>query len=311
MTFTALSFSLLHYHTSSRRCLQYGEQYTRGARDTQERLAQDSMQAEASPKPRKLLRSVTHKHVSPEILRSVSSRHVSKHMGRLLRGGFAADAATFELSEPCTSLDVFLSHSWRDSGTLKYLALCLYFNVWLATFAGLGAGLLTLLAQRYLGLIILPFTPIKSFLFDMHELTVGMGLDPQIAPPSATLIYSPTCQLVATTTFVLVFLFGHWLVRPARLFLDKICIHQCDSEKKCAGIRAVDQFILRSETMLILYNDDYFERLWCCFELAAAGIIRPSSAHDAALACAVPGFRCGRHHRRAHCRVRRPPPRPV
>jgi hypothetical protein len=25
-------------------------------------------------------------------------------------------------------IDIFLSHSWRDSGLLKYLALCLHFN---------------------------------------------------------------------------------------------------------------------------------------------------------------------------------------
>ena len=53
------------------------------------------------------------------------------------------------------------------------------------------------------------------------------------------------------------------------MFLDKVCIHQTDPQRKAAGIQAIDQFLVRSKKMLICYNDDYFERLWCCFELAA------------------------------------------
>jgi hypothetical protein len=47
-----------------------------------------------------------------------------------------------------------------------------------------------------------------------------------------------------------------------------VYIHQTP-QKKAAGIQAIDQFLVRSKKMLICYNDDYFERLWCCFELAA------------------------------------------
>ena len=56
---------------------------------------------------------------------------------------------------------------------------------------------------------------------------------------------------------------------PCGSWLWQVCIHQTDAKKKAAGIQAIDQFIHRSSTMLILYNEDYFERLWCCFELAA------------------------------------------
>ena len=82
-------------------------------------------------------------------------------------------------------------------------------------------------------------------------------------------LYSPSCQVIATITFLLVFLLGHYIRPPLRMFLDKVCIHQTDPAKKSAGIQAIDLFISRSKTMLILYNDDYFERLWCTFELAA------------------------------------------
>jgi hypothetical protein len=31
------------------------------------------------------------------------------------------DASTYNLSDPTEKIDAFLSHSWRDSGYLKYL----------------------------------------------------------------------------------------------------------------------------------------------------------------------------------------------
>ena len=56
------------------------------------------------------------------IIRCVSSTHVLENFGEQLRHNVGT-AETYALSEPCTSFDAFLSHSWRDSGLLKYLNL--------------------------------------------------------------------------------------------------------------------------------------------------------------------------------------------
>ena len=48
---------------------------------------------------------------------------------------------------------------------------------------------------------------------------------------------------------------GPPLPKSSGFFLDKICINQTDQKRKLAGIQAIDQFILRSKTMLICYND--------------------------------------------------------
>jgi hypothetical protein len=58
------------------------------------------------------------------------------------------------------------------------------------------------------------------------------------------------------------------LVLRSNALFGTVYIHQTP-QKKAAGIQAIDQFLVRSKKMLICYNDDYFERLWCCFELAA------------------------------------------
>ena len=47
---------------------------------------------------------------------------------------------TFNLSQSVEEIDIFLSHSWRDSGLLKYLALCLHFNGLVAMVAALISG---------------------------------------------------------------------------------------------------------------------------------------------------------------------------
>ena len=67
--------------------------------------------------------------IQSSVLRAVASPRVVKHAGHVLRTGSGGSEATFNLSQPADEIDIFLSHSWRDSGLLKYLALCLYFKI--------------------------------------------------------------------------------------------------------------------------------------------------------------------------------------
>ena len=222
------------------------------------------------------------KAVEADILRSVQTHKVAKEFGSVLRSGSTGNEQTYQLSQPCAEIDVFLSHSWRDSGLLKYLALCLYFNTSMATVAAVLAGLACFYLQACKGFAVpfLPFTRTQVFYHDFLGMLRVMGLELHSSVRDnparyrwmdfeLRLICSPTCQLAAITAFVLVFLFGHRMRPPRSMFLDKVCIHQTDQKKKAAGIAAIDVFIDRSSLCLILYNNDYFERLWCCFELAA------------------------------------------
>jgi hypothetical protein len=52
-------------------------------------------------------------------------------------------------------------------------------------------------------------------------------------------------------------------------FLDKCCIHQTDEVKKAVGIKQLGAFLRYSERMVVLWQPNYFTRLWCVYELAA------------------------------------------
>ena len=98
--------------------------------------------------------------VEPSVVRAVNLFHVVTSFGWQLRSGSSGSEATFELSEAVHKLDVFLSHSWRDNGFLKYLALCWHFNAAPAALAGLLTGLALCSYQRASGI---PLTPTAGF----------------------------------------------------------------------------------------------------------------------------------------------------
>jgi hypothetical protein len=198
--------------------------------------------------------------------------------GGILRAGSTGSEATFNLSEPCEEMDVFLSHSWRDSGLLKYLAMCWHFNVYIAAIAAIASSFLCFMFCRVYSFTVpfLPIVPFMNLFTDFQDTARAAGFEFAFdtnkypwADRSWRLQYTPICQVTAALVFTVTFLLGHHLRKPVTMFLDKVCIHQTDPARKAAGIQAIDQFLVRSKTMLICYNDDYFERLWCCFELAA------------------------------------------
>eukprot|EP01043_Picozoa_sp_COSAG02_P085559 COSAG02_NODE_23186_length_727_cov_0.971338_1_plen_161_part_01 len=112
--------------------------------------------------------------VPSDILRGVSSSKVCQNFSQVLRTGAGGSDQTYDLSQPCESLDVFLSHSWRDSGFLKYLAICLHFNSGMAMAAGLAASALLFYLQRYCGVQGLPFVPIVPFMNVVEDLQAGV-----------------------------------------------------------------------------------------------------------------------------------------
>jgi len=191
------------------------------------------------------------------LLRGVPYLTLVAGLGKLLEptgtiaAGGGADSAedTFVLSHPVDILQHFLSHSWRDSAKLKWLSLLYHVNFTHAIVAGHLAATLTLAA-----IVTWPWLyPVEGFSSDTID---------------AKVINGPMSAVYGWVT-VLMLLFGHLLFRPAQdMFLDKVCIHQTDPELKAAGIRALGAYLRRSEHMLVLWGDDYFDRLWCCYELA-------------------------------------------
>lgn len=48
----------------------------------------------------------------------------------------------------------------------------------------------------------------------------------------------------------------------------QLCIDQLDVRRKVKGIDQIGGFLANSERMLVLWSPHFFERLWCCFEVA-------------------------------------------
>ena len=61
------------------------------------------------------------------------------------------------------------------------------------------------------------------------------------------------------------------------VFLDKTCIHQTDMDLQTAGIRKLGAFLRRSRCMVVLYGQEYLQKLWTVYELASFLTLCPGS----------------------------------
>ena len=74
--------------------------------------------------------------------------------------------------------------------------------------------------------------------------------------------------LAGTFAFFAALVFAGACAPRYDVFVDKCCIDQVDARRKSSGILAIPEVLRRSRSLLVLYESDYFERLWCVFELA-------------------------------------------
>ena len=149
--------------------------------------------------------------------------------------------STNAFSTNAPPLDMFISHSWSCPRWKKILSMCHHFNLDLAIILCLstcfaGASILALLAGSISG--------------------VAREYQGWLA---ATLMYLPMA------IFFLTYFFGHVFCRKT-LWFDGVCVNQADVFEKAAILRAIPAFVANSSEMLVLWDDAYFQRLWCVFD---------------------------------------------
>jgi len=164
--------------------------------------------------------------------------------------------ALYRQSEPCDDVDAFVSHAWCDGAFAKYLALCLRNSLGLAV-------AVSLLACLALVVILLGARG-----WDFAAYRHGTWLK---------YLFAGVCG----GSFLLTFACGHALgFGHERWWLDKLCIHQSRHDLKSAAIGTLPYFLARSDRLIVLHSENYFQRLWCAFEVSTFLAERPSSAMD-------------------------------
>lgn len=178
------------------------------------------------------------KSISDGLISDVDASRDEKHID--------SDRMFFGTAQ-ATEIDVFISHVWNASRTLKYLALCYFVNMRLAVSCSVAVSCSILV---YIVSVYGPYS-------------MGGQMDFLML----WLVYVPIA------VFYIMFFFGHTLPLSRgglMVWLDKMCIHQTRLALKSEGISAVPQFVAKSKQMCVLWNKTYFERLWCCAELATS-----------------------------------------
>ena len=178
----------------------------------------------------------------PELLRATRAYSALQCCGRALHHSFSGDL--HHRSFQTDSFDCFWSHSWHGSSWQKILLLMVVYNGRAALIAGNVAAILGM------------------SLFYLELLPSGQHY--QLA--GADYHYGPWGFVLGlSATFCMLFV---WQPR-SKIFLDRICIHQVNEDRKKQGILSLGGFLRRSGSMLVLWDATYPTRLWTVFELAA------------------------------------------
>ena len=184
--------------------------------------------------------------------RGIEATHLLQSFGRAfeLENGKTAVALRLK-SQPRDSIDIFLSHVWATSPITRYIGLLWYNNSLISACTALIAvGLMSVMLAAFVdGRYWVWFE--SKFLLTVHSLTSLIG-----------------------TAFLFISLFSVHILkkllhfRESVYFMDRCCIEQEDHCVKLTEIRQIPYIIMKSKSMLILLSENYFRRLWCCYEMA-------------------------------------------
>eukprot|EP00438_Fugacium_kawagutii_P020609 Skav206470 [mRNA] locus=scaffold1672:114166:115818:+ [translate_table: standard] len=152
-------------------------------------------------------------------------------------------SSTFKFLPQVSYVDFFISHSRACSSWLKLMVLCHYLNLDLA------------IALSFIAVAV-------AVIF----LIVYTGSVLAVAELSPGFLY--VCFYVWPVTVFLAAYFGGHLCSRKLFWFDQLCIDQEDLLLKAQCLQAIPAFVAHSKKMIILFDETYFGRLWCIYELA-------------------------------------------
>eukprot|EP00438_Fugacium_kawagutii_P027697 Skav213627 [mRNA] locus=scaffold2986:641389:642846:- [translate_table: standard] len=175
--------------------------------------------------------------LNPEVVRVTPAFRAFQQCALALRD---SDVDLYFKSRKTQKISTFWSHSWHGSHWKKIVTLITIYNGPIAIVSGMFIA------------------TVMMILFAL-ELLPGIDRGKQLP-------HSYLCSLSGFVVTALVIIF--W--RPQKhIFLDRICISQTDMTLKAQAIKSLAGLLKESDSMLILWDPTWTERLWCLFELAA------------------------------------------
>ena len=140
-------------------------------------------------------------------------------------------------------VDVFISHPWSSPRLLKALSICHHFNLdaAIASFILTWVLVVAVMLLKYGGLVELLEAPVPLLFL--------------------------TCTCPPTAAFLLVLFEGH-LLQTTTIWFDRLCVSQETPFSKLQTLQSIPAFVASSREMLVLWDANLFQRLWCNYELA-------------------------------------------
>ena len=160
----------------------------------------------------------------------------------------------FQALQKVSQVDLFISHSSKCTSWLKLLAIDHYLNLDWAIVCSVLCFILTIIV-----------------------LVADAGSFSAVAQHQDILF---RCFFVwPLLVFVSIYACGHLFSRRSFWF-DQVCIDQRNLLLRCQALKAVPAFVANATGLVVLYDDTYFERLWCIYELAVHSRAGPLSATE-------------------------------
>ncbi|KAF4671810.1 hypothetical protein FOL47_001183 [Perkinsus chesapeaki] len=201
----------------------------------------ESIQSTTPPSPTVDLQISAHQLVPLRAVRTSVLLNIRKTAFERADGD--RNGELYTLSEPVERIDEFISHSWNADKAAMMWTLTLRVNfcpaVTLSIFTTLLLAWFTYIDARVVTLI-----GILIFIITMfwgHRVVSGRLWPGWLKDASAA---------------------------DKMVFFDRCCIDQVDPIRKVAGIKSIGAYLNKCDSFLVLWSDDYFQRLWCVFELA-------------------------------------------
>ena len=160
-------------------------------------------------------------------------------------------AQVWDLSTKVSSLDIFLSHSWKSKGRWKVLALMMQTG-WLHGLLGWSVGLAVMLFLR-------AFETVSDTWKNIDFIVAGRHI---IADLSIWTVLSAEVSMVLG-----LFLAPYVPLKTQMCFLDVACIHQDQHEMFERGLYSIGGCLSVAKELRVLYSPEYLSSLWCWFEL--------------------------------------------